>query len=72
MLEALGKKLPAVFIGSAGEKMAQLKKRFLLKALGDSKEVGVFTFLLMRQEWTIKKETTVSRCSNVARLSASK
>lgn len=52
--------------------MAQLKKRFLLKALGDSKEVGVFTFLLMRQEWTIKKETTVSRCSNVARLSASK
>lgn len=46
MLEALGKKLPAVFIGSAGEKMAQLKKRFLLKALGDSKEVGSFYFFI--------------------------
>lgn len=44
MLEALGKKLPAVFIGSAGEKLASLRKRFPLKALGDSEEVGVFTF----------------------------
>lgn len=44
MLEALRKKLPAVFIGSAGEKLASLKKRFPLKALGDSAEAGVLTF----------------------------
>lgn len=44
MLEALRKKLPAVFIGSAREKLASLKKRFPLKALGDSEEAGDFTF----------------------------
>lgn len=48
MLEALGKKLPAVFIESSGEKLAWLKKRFSLKALGDPEEVRVFTFLLIR------------------------
>lgn len=45
MLETLRKKLPAVFIGSAGEKLASLKKRFPFKALGDSEEAGVLHFI---------------------------
>lgn len=50
--------LPAVFTGSAREKAVWLrkKKKFLFKALfNDSKEVGVFTFVLIRWKWSMKE-----------------